>query len=293
MVLQSNTVVGQIIYQVCKIVKGQIYSEKLNEKRITALLEVSCRHPHDRELDIVETVRWNDYHEDPYAEEFGIKISDKLASVEARVLHAPRLKYHDTGREKMLWSCTSLSKGGSLRIVVPKTESGEWMSNQYLANVALKINVKIGWRHPYPGEDSSPSIAAVVAFQDWPEVTKYVGLVCAQVHRQALIQDLFREWELLVSLEVRIIFYRDGASDGQFDQACPSTEPNYQQPKTSVVVQKRHRTRLFANNHSNRCSVDTIGNILPGTGVVYDLPSYSVRLFFLFFINCVAMLGSE
>ncbi|RRT75982.1 hypothetical protein B296_00022706, partial [Ensete ventricosum] len=57
---------------------------------------------------------------------------------------------------------------------------------------------------------------------------------------------------------------RDGVSDGQFDQACPSTEPNYQQPKTSVVVQKRHRTRLFANNHSNRCSVDTIGNILPG-----------------------------
>jgi eukaryotic translation initiation factor 2C len=96
------------------------------------------------------------------------------------------------------------------------------MSKQYLANVALKINVKVGGRntvlvdalsrriplvsdiptiifgadvtHPHPGEDSSPSIAAVVASQDWPEVTKYAGLVCAQTHRQELIQDLYKTW---------------------------------------------------------------------------------------------------
>ncbi|XP_058086605.1 protein argonaute 10-like isoform X6 [Magnolia sinica] len=45
-------------------------------------------------------VHHNAYHEDPYAKEFGIKISEKLASVEARILPAPWLKYHDTGREK-------------------------------------------------------------------------------------------------------------------------------------------------------------------------------------------------
>lgn len=35
----------------------------------------------------------------------------------------------------------------------------------------------------------------VVASQDWPEITKYAGLVCAQAHRQELIQDLFKEWQ--------------------------------------------------------------------------------------------------
>ncbi len=34
----------------------------------------------------------------------------------------------------------------------------------------------------------------MVASQDWPEVTKYAGLVCAQAHRQELIQDLFETW---------------------------------------------------------------------------------------------------
>lgn len=34
----------------------------------------------------------------------------------------------------------------------------------------------------------------VVASQDWPEVTKYAGLVSAQAHRQELIQDLYKSW---------------------------------------------------------------------------------------------------
>jgi hypothetical protein len=38
-----------------------------------------------------QMVNHNAYHEDPYAKEFGIKISERLASVEARVLPAPRV----------------------------------------------------------------------------------------------------------------------------------------------------------------------------------------------------------
>ncbi|KAJ7970200.1 Protein argonaute [Quillaja saponaria] len=418
--------------EVCKIVEGQRYSKRLNERQITALLKVTCQRPHERELDIMQTVRHNAYQNDPYAKEFGIKISEKLAQVEARILPPPWLKYHDTGREKNClpqvgqwnmmnkkmvnggtvncWICINFSrqiqdsiangfchelaqmchisgmafnpqpvlppsgarpeqvekilktryheamaklqphsKELDLLIVILPDNNGSLygdlkricetelglvsqccltkhvyrMNKQYLANLALKINVKVGGRntvlvdalsrriplvsdrptiifgadvtHPHPGEDLSPSIAAVVASQDWPEITKYAGLVCAQAHRQELIQDLFKQWqdpvrgtisggmikELLISFRratgqkpQRIIFYRDGVSEGQFYQvllfeldairkACASLEPNYQPPVTFVVVQKRHHTRLFASNHHDRHSVDRSGNILP------------------------------
>lgn len=38
---------------------------------------------------LLQTVSHNAYDDDPYAKEFGIKIDEKLASVEARILPAP------------------------------------------------------------------------------------------------------------------------------------------------------------------------------------------------------------
>ncbi|KAL8214340.1 hypothetical protein R6Q57_003789 [Mikania cordata] len=201
------------------------------------------------------------------------------------------------------------------------------LNKQYFENVALKINVKVGGRnsvlsaslngrlpyvtdrptiifgadvtHPSKGEDSTPSIASVVASMDWPQVTKYKALVSAQSHRQEIIQDLHTVTtdskkgvdhggmirELLISFKKstghkphRIIFYRDGVSEGQFNEvllnemdkirkACVSLEENYLPPVTFIVVQKRHHTRFFPVKHGDRASTDRSGNILPGTVV--------------------------
>ncbi|CAM0947478.1 unnamed protein product [Alopecurus aequalis] len=422
--------------EVCKIVEGQRYSKRLNQNQIRALLDETCQHPRDRERDIIQMVKHNAYQDNPYAKEFGINISDRLASVEARILPAPRLKYNETGREKdclpsvgqwnMLnkkmvnggkvrsWMCVNFARNvqenlvrgfchelalmcqasgmdfalepvlppmnarpdqveralkaryhDAMNVLGPQrreldlligilpdnngslygdlkrvceidlgivsqcccTKQVFKMNKQIHANLALKINVKVGGRntvlvdaltrriplvtdrptiifgadvtHPHPGEDSSPSIAAVVASQDWPEVTRYAGLVSAQAHRQELIEDLYKVWqdpqkgtvsggmirELLISFKKstgqkpqRIIFYRDGVSEGQFYQvllfelnairkACASLEANYQPMVTFVVVQKRHHIRLFAHNHNDKNSTDRSGNILPGTVV--------------------------
>ncbi|KAI5436464.1 hypothetical protein KIW84_022815 [Lathyrus oleraceus] len=59
---------------------------------------------------------------------------------------------------------------------------------------------------------------------------------------------------------LRIIFYKDDVSEGHFYQvllyeldairkACAPLEPNCQPPVTFIIVQKRHHTRLFPNNH--------------------------------------------
>ncbi|KAH7511864.1 hypothetical protein FEM48_Zijuj12G0027900 [Ziziphus jujuba var. spinosa] len=398
--------VNYLPMEACKIVEGQRYTKGLNEKQITSLLKVSCQRPHEQEADILQTIHQNAYGENAYVKEFGINIDTKLAPVEARVLPAPWLKYHDTGKEREFlpqvgqwnmmnkkvingstvkhWACINFSRSiqestardfcqqlaqmcqisgmeFSRDPVIPpysarpdqvksalehvcctaeKTLEGKELelliailpdhngslygdlkricetdlglisqccltkhvykiSRQYLANVSLKINVKMGGRNTVLLDALRSRIPLVVASQDWPEVTKYAGLVSAQPHREELIQDLFKTWkdpqrgtvtggmvrELLLSFKkatgqkpLRIIFYRDGVSEGQFYQillyeldairkACASLEPSYQPPVTFIVVQKRHHTRLFPNNHNDRNSMDRSGNILPGTVV--------------------------
>ncbi|XP_051113404.1 protein argonaute 5-like [Andrographis paniculata] len=200
-------------------------------------------------------------------------------------------------------------------------------NRKYMENVALKINVKVGGRntvladvvnggmpfftgvptiifgadvtHPQPGDYSSPSIAAVVASIDWPEVTKYKGLVSTQTRRQEIIQDLYNLKqdpqmvptdtgmirELLTAYynstklkPKRIIFYRDGVSEGQFQQvlhyevdaitkACSSLDVEYKPTITFIIVQKRHNTRFFPVIQKNHQTTDNSGNILPGTVV--------------------------
>ncbi|PWZ46380.1 Protein argonaute 1B [Zea mays] len=213
------------------------------------------------------------------------------------------------GREHDLLIVILPDNNGSLYGDVKRiceTNLGLVNKQHYLANVALKINVKVGGRnivlvdalarriplvsdittiifgadvtHPHLGEDSSPSIAAVVASQDWHEVTKYAGLVSAQAHRQELIHDLFKVWQDPERGTVSGGRIRDGVSEGQFYQvllyeldairkACAPLESDYHPPVTFVMVQKRPHTRLFANNHNDNRAVDKSGNILPGTVV--------------------------
>ncbi|CAI6005991.1 unnamed protein product [Closterium sp. NIES-64] len=93
--------------------------------------------------------------------------------------------------------------------------------------------------HPSPGDDSSPSIAAVVASRDWPCANRYGCLLRTQAHRQEMIEGLHEERQgadgsmqagglvrdLLMEFyqtakrkPERIIFFRDGVSEGQFYQ---------------------------------------------------------------------------
>ncbi|RGB28543.1 Piwi domain-containing protein [Rhizophagus diaphanus] len=176
---------------------------------------------------------------------------------------------------------------------------------QYCANLCLKINVKLGGMnsfispsqipfisdkptilmgadisHPSPGEPSRPSIAALCASMD-AKASRYSASIRVQTGRTEIIADLANMTKELLKTfyqtcgrkPERILFYRDGVSEGQFDQvlngeikavraACMSLDESYKPSITFVVVQKRHHTRFFPLDKRDS---DRTGNCLPGT----------------------------
>ncbi|KAF9088048.1 Eukaryotic translation initiation factor 2C [Mortierella sp. GBA35] len=178
---------------------------------------------------------------------------------------------------------------------------------QYCANVCLKINVKLGGMnsflspnqtpfltqkatilfgadvsHPSPGDTTRPSIASLVGSMD-AKAARYAATVRVQTARTETIADLGgMVVELLRTFYQtcgqkpdRILFYRDGVSEGQFAEvlksevasvraACKTLDVNYRPTITFVVVQKRHHARFFP---IRREEGDRNGNCMPGTVV--------------------------
>lgn len=177
-------------------------------------------------------------------------------------------------------------------------------SMQYLDNLVLKINVKLGGRnstlnktlpkfsdvptivfgadvtHPVGADTTRPSIAAVTASMDEFCSTHY-GVIREQRHRQEIIEDLEDMTIELLKMYYqakrqkpqRLIFYRDGVSEGQFQQvldlemkslqrAFERLEIGYKPQVTLVIVQKRHHTRFFPIEPRD---MDRSGNLRAGT----------------------------
>ncbi|TFK25878.1 QDE2 protein [Coprinopsis marcescibilis] len=198
--------------------------------------------------------------------------------------------------------------------------------DQYLSNVALKVNTKLGganhlledsamkWlrkkktmivgidvTHPSPmSKGGTPSIAAVVASTD----DNFVQFPCSlaiQKSKQEMLDNLDK---LLVErllhyekknkcLPDRIFIYRDGVSEGQFDQvveteltqilkACKSLstkerKKEYRPSLSIIICGKRHHAKFFSTDSK---FADRNGNTRPGTIVdkgitgVFDFDFY-------------------
>lgn len=155
--------------------------------------------------------------------------------------------------------------------------------------------------HPPAGDNKKPSIAAVVGSMD-AHPSRYAATVRVQQHRQIglssstpyqngtalsateVIQELSSMVkELLIQFYKstrfkpnRIILYRDGVSEGQFQtvlqheltamrEACIKLEADYKPGITYIAVQKRHHTRLFCSDKKEQSGKS--GNIPAGTTV--------------------------
>ena len=149
--------------------------------------------------------------------------------------------------------------------------------------------------HPPPRDSSQrPSIAAVVGSTDanvsqfiveirlQERVTKDIGgkskvrVVEEIVQMEKIAYSLLLKfYQITQRKPEQIIYYRDGVSEGQFAtvlkhevsaiwRACAKLEPGYEPKVTFVIVQKRHKTRLFVENPND------------GIGKTQDVPAGTV-----------------
>ncbi|KAF9357352.1 Eukaryotic translation initiation factor 2C [Mortierella sp. NVP85] len=182
---------------------------------------------------------------------------------------------------------------------------------QYCANVCLKMNVKLGGMnsqlgptmlpvltakptiifgadvsHPAPGDSVRPSIAALVGSMD-SKAARYAASVRVQTARTESIADLSSMTiDLLKTFyqtcghkPERIVFFRDGVSEGQFADVlknevaavkagCRTLEADYDPELTFLVVQRRHHTRFFPMRPQDG---DRSGNCKPGLVIDTDI----------------------
>lgn len=210
-----------------------------------------------------------------------------------------RIKYHGDVKHGV----QSINAVGS-KFQKPKGQ------DMYMGNLALKFNIKGGGvshtqrdmypldgkntcmlvgidvTHPSPGSaEGSPSIAGVVASVD-EHLCQWPGSLRSQRGREEMVQGLT---EMMVerlslwrsrnnNLPSKIIIYRDGVSEGQYNLVLQSELPPIHEafkqlygdakkwPKvTIIVVGKRHHTRFYPTD--SRSMDQRSGNPMPGTVV--------------------------
>ncbi|KFM79527.1 Protein argonaute-3, partial [Stegodyphus mimosarum] len=207
--------------------------------------------------------------------------------------------------ETIIGLCTQCIKDDNVRKCKPALAS----------NLCLKINAKMGGinnaltpgekpaimnkpviiigadvSHPGPSQRIKPSIAAAVGSLD-AHPSRYAVTIRAQTN----IDENKKSVEIILDLKSmvldllktfyrntkgkkpeKIIFYRDGVSEGQFEkvrdhevkcirEACMSLGEDYKPGITFIVVQKRHHTRFMPED--GRDGVGRMRNIPPGTTV--------------------------
>ncbi|KAL0086448.1 hypothetical protein J3Q64DRAFT_1740019 [Phycomyces blakesleeanus] len=403
--------------EVCNILPGQRFRQKLNEAQTAEMIKFTCTKPHIRANKIKQGIQLLQYQANPYLQAFSVKVKPEMAIIKARVLPPPTISYHPASQEPVfapqggVWSlrgkkaCTAASLTSwsivnfthqmpitviqrfvrelcqtfsdiGMNVInrtpdiisadpqgnIERTLKEAWLKagnqakaqpqlifcvmphrgtplyaevkrvsdtvigvpsqclqskhvseakKQLCANVALKVNMKLGGQnvklapnqipfiaqrptivfgadvsHPAPGDFSRPSIAALVASMDVNAV-RYASSIRIQANRTEVIADLGNMVKDMLKVfyhtcgqkPERILFYRDGISEGQFSEsmnnevnaikaACLALDPTYNPTLTFIIVQKRHHARFFPIDQRD---TEKSGNCLPGTVVDTDV----------------------
>ncbi|KAH8104896.1 Piwi domain-containing protein [Phellopilus nigrolimitatus] len=213
--------------------------------------------------------------------------------------------------------CDSKLGIATVCMLMPKVRK-EKGQDQYFSNIALKVNTKLGgvnhqldassmrWlknsmivgmdvTHPGLGcVKGTPSIAAVVASCD-TEFMLYPASLRLQEYRKEMITDVkimmterVNEYlKRMKSLPERVVVFRDGVSEGQFDQVLIHELPEIRAalrsfkgktPKLTIAIcGKRHHTRFYPTKpeQADKTSNTKAGTLVDqGVTAVYNFDFY-------------------
>ncbi|KAF8205042.1 argonaute-like protein [Pholiota molesta] len=168
---------------------------------------------------------------------------------------------------------------------IPDPSSVSVLTDPHMPTIVMGADVI----HPSPGSDGRPSFTALVGNVD-SDTAKYIADSRVQTSRQEMIADLYQMSTHILGMyqryranvekrqgttsnPKRIIFYRDGVSEGQFKQVLDLELPllkkacadlNMDPKITVIVVGKRHHVRFFPQSERD---ADKSGNCPAGTVV--------------------------
>ncbi|KAF8061822.1 argonaute-like protein [Lyophyllum atratum] len=165
---------------------------------------------------------------------------------------------------------------------VPEPSSVAVLTDPHKPTIVMGADVI----HPAPGSHDRPSFTSVVGNVD-SDTAKYIATTCVQTSKQEMIDDLQSMCRKILAMYMsyrtqaekkpgngapkRLIFFRDGVSEGQFQQvldlelplikaACAELKIN--PTITIVVVGKRHHVRFMTQKPGD---ADRSGNCPAGT----------------------------
>ncbi|KAH9179678.1 argonaute-like protein [Lactarius sanguifluus] len=83
----------------CHVPPGQIMRKQVPPDKTNSVLEFATKRPHDRLGSIINGLGVLDYNQSEYVREFGMTVANEPTKVQARILDAPKLRYHQSSEE--------------------------------------------------------------------------------------------------------------------------------------------------------------------------------------------------
>uniref|UniRef100_A0A673G3D7 Protein argonaute-3-like n=1 Tax=Sinocyclocheilus rhinocerous TaxID=307959 RepID=A0A673G3D7_9TELE len=275
--------------EVCNIVAGQRCIKKLTDNQTSTMIKATARSAPDRQEEISRLVRSANYNSDPFVQEFQFRVRDEMAEVTGRVLPAPMLQYggrnrtvatpshgvwdmrgkqFHTGVEIKMWAIACFATQRQCREEVLKGFTDQLRKISKDAGMPIQgqpcfckyaqgaDNVEPMFRH-LKNTYAGLQLIIVILPGKTPVYGNYIWTDVYLVIKSSSLD--------LNYLSVIVLYYELLA----IREACISLEKEYQPGITYIVVQKRHHTRLFCADHTER--VGRSGNIPAGTTVDTDI----------------------